>query len=97
MRTVEENLSDLLEKVKQLATELEASLERLWIPVTERLPEKDGNYLVTSYTYDKSKVYVTTRLFIDGEWVFCGKDIVAWVELPKPYKEGSEEDGLHTV
>lgn len=62
-----------------------------WIPVTERLPEKDGDYLVTSYTYDKSKVYVATRFFVDGEWLFCGKEIVAWMELPKPYKEGAEE------
>lgn len=96
MRTVEDNLSDLLEKVEQLATELEYSLERVWIPVTERLPEKTGWYLCTLSGHLAQTIVDMCRFeTVDGGfWSGCIEyNVVAWMELPKPYKEGSEEDG----
>lgn len=95
MKTVEDNLSDLLEKVKQLATELEASLERVWIPVTERLPEEEGWYLVTRmWANEKTPKIVTEWWFADTKnWATMGK-VLAWMELPKPYEEGGETDGV---
>ena len=56
-----------------------------WIPVTERLPEKEGAYIVCTdndgimYThfYSSSKRFSSTRL---------NNHIVAWMERPAPYR-----------
>ena len=57
-----------------------------WIPVTERLPEEKGIYLVTSN--DGGMISVETALFlrcIDGDpWWECG--VTAWMPLPKAYE-----------
>ena len=62
-----------------------------WIPVTERLPEKDGIYIVclddgSVFEYD----YIS-KWWDDGAWQYCGKDVVAWLPLPDPYKEEEDE------
>ena len=66
-----------------------------WIPVTERLPEEDGEYLVTSvYQYygDGRKTYKTTvdrwsRNGAGKEWVATSNDAhIAWMPLPNPWK-----------
>ena len=65
-----------------------------WIPCSERLPEEDGDYLVTtkwigSYSGD---VYIETHVAYyrkkPKEWDCV--DIIAWMPLPEPYKEGEE-------
>ena len=74
-----------------------ADAEPHWIPVTERLPEKSGEYLVTVkwvtgdcdvdvYEYDARH-----KTWNDGESA-GGERAVAWCELPEPYKgEGRNE------
>lgn len=55
-----------------------------WIPVSERLPEKDDLYLIC---------------FDDGEYelayfhkgVVCYSGVIAWMPLPDPYKQEVEE------
>jgi hypothetical protein len=64
-----------------------------WIPVTERLPEKSGLYLVTT-PYDKL-MPVHSRYFNKrGEQSFWSghpmNEVVAWMPLPQPYKGGQE-------
>ena len=62
-----------------------------WIPVSERLPEKEMNCLVTD---SLGKVHtVTFYQALDGrESYFSGCYCVrAWMPLPKPYKAESEE------
>lgn len=58
-----------------------------WIPVSERLPESDGCYLVT----EKSNRVCTYVFREDGNseeyWKRC---IKAWISLPEPYKPESE-------
>lgn len=61
-----------------------AQPEQRWIPVTERLPDKDGLYLVTT-----SKGQVQIHVFSHNGnseecWMRCNK---AWMPLPKPYEE----------
>lgn len=48
-----------------------------WIPVSERLPEEEGLYLV----YTKEQPYVC--LFDGREWYI--DEVIAWMPLPKPY------------
>ncbi len=59
--------------------------ERNWIPCTERLPEEDGCYLVTTTGTNNDIIdiaYYTTDL-----WHKASR-IKAWMPLPEPYKEG---------
>ena len=68
---------------------------REWIPVTERLPEKEDTYLV--YT-ERGSVYsshfYTEKKFASGyvreaSWSQCGKvNVTHWMPLPEPPKEG---------
>ncbi len=57
--------------------------EPRWIPVTERVPEKYGWYLVT---VEHGLVY---KCFYQEYWV--GWKVLAWMPLPKPWK--GESDG----
>ena len=75
----------------------EVPLER-WIPVTDGLPEEEGQYLVSC---DSDFAIEVARFYIDDEddeedrWFGCDwndpEDIVAWMPLPSPYKSGEEE------
>ena len=72
-----------------------------WIPVSERLPEKDGRYLVTfKYGIKVCMVgYGSCKRTVLGypighgwysleEAQYYAKDgIIAWMPLPEPYKE----------
>ena len=66
-----------------------------WIPVSERLPEKQDCYLVTTkwkgnYSGD---VYIETNMAVyrekQKEWDCV--DVIAWMPLPEPYKAESED------
>lgn len=75
--------------------------EPKWIPVTERLPEAYGRYLVTlEYEGYRSvmPLYYGRINRIDtfydsdseyGDIEYCGA--IAWMPLPEPYKGGAEE------
>ena len=56
-----------------------------WIPVTERLPERNGYYLVTG-----RQGAVNKRLYQDGYW-YGNWTVFAWMPLPEPWK--GEQDG----
>lgn len=56
-----------------------------WIPVTERLPEENGDYLVTG-----RQGAVNKRRYDDGHW-YGNWAVVAWMPLPEPWKGGAED------
>lgn len=60
-----------------------------WIPVSERLPDKDNSYEVTVEYADGTRT--TTTLWFDKdweEWHHAEATAIAWRErLPQPYKE----------
>lgn len=60
-----------------------------WIPVSERLPEKKSDVLVT--IFDGFNPFVDTDLW-DGSRFFCygNHRVEAWMPLPEPWK-GEEE------
>ena len=87
---------------------LEHQLTNGWIPVSKRLPEENGHYLVTYHEWSKGEYLpefdftcVKILRFYHGEFkmpVCCndkieqdiGREVLAWRELPDPYKEVSE-------
>jgi len=63
-----------------------------WIPVSERLPEEDGEYLATIYDMDENYEYIDIAELGDGKWCYKPYILVkAWMPLPKPYKAESED------
>lgn len=66
------------------------SAEAEWIPVSERLPEKDELVLVTVW----NDVSIAWRNIYGGwesaEDMYEKGDVTAWMPLPKPYREESE-------
>ena len=74
-----------------------------WIPCSERLPEEDGQYLITvkyKHVNDSYEdVYAEHGDWFDGKWdMFCFEhcgeveDIIAWMPLPEPYKDGEQDE-----
>ena len=60
-----------------------------WIPVEERLPEKDGSYI--GYVVAEGKRYVIQVFFISGKWSANMNTLIHvthWMPLPKRLKEG---------
>lgn len=54
--------------------------EQRWIPVSERLPEKDGCYLTTTMY---KQVYCD---YWNGDYFDRTETVIAWMPLPSPYK-----------
>lgn len=72
-----------------------------WIPVTERLPDDYGQYLIST---DDGMVEIVNygdtndlpneiafHLWDDEEWQIWKPNVTAWMPLPKAYKAESEE------
>ena len=94
-KVAEEVLDGYIYKGKTLREWIDILAQTRWIPVSERLPEIQDCYLVTtkwkgSYSGD---VYIETNMAVyrerPKEWD-C-KDVIAWMPLPEPYKEGKDE------
>lgn len=89
------------EAFDELVKKASAQPEQRWIPVSERLPEKEsqeqrrGFYLTTN-AYGSVSV---TKYEFDGDFGFIGWGthrpvdirIIAWMPLPEPY-EGSVKE-----
>lgn len=75
--------------------------EPRWIPVSERLPEKNGAYLayIINPSDDECRYIMTCEYFVNDPYHWCPDDetashnVVAWMPLPEPYKaEGSDKE-----
>ena len=80
-------------KYAELGCEYEAiealpSAQPHWIPCSERLPEKKQSLLVT--VADEVSPYTSDDEWTGtGFWAY-GKQVSAWMSLPKPYGGESE-------
>lgn len=72
-----------------------------WIPVSERLPEKDGIYLIcTSWDYHNMDVLIWADGWncirhingkVDRKNEIDLAEILAWMPLPEPYEGGDDK------
>jgi len=77
------DLDNLVSKLNSRVTELEAA--QRWIPVSERLPERDGYYLITNS-------YTSLGYFFDGVWRYspihpnnqAAFPVTHWMPIPEP-------------
>jgi len=76
---------------EDLCQALEKAIKMLedsrWIPVTERLPDKEH----TKYVVTLDNGEVENRWWLGCFWVESVGKVIAWKPLSKPY-EGSEEE-----
>ena len=73
-----EQFAEWLKELKQLREQAE------WIPVSERLPEEDNQYLICFNDGELDLDY-----YCRGFLNYSG--VIAWMPLPKPYKAESDE------
>lgn len=66
-----------------------AQLEQRWIPVTERLPEKKESVIVT---VNDGAIYTDTDDWTGEAFWTHGDNVIAWRELPEPWKEGEVDE-----
>ena len=65
------------------------NITQKWIPVTERLPEKKGAFLVCTKHDFYGTQNVAKARFCDGEWHGTGgiwSNVTHWMSLPEPPK-----------
>lgn len=77
---------DLCEALDMAIKALEDSR---WIPITERLPDKEGDYFTTKINDFDEPILGMTYYRKEWGWSTSYK-ITAWMPLPEHYEEGAE-------
>ena len=83
------NRKEMVANIKSL---LSVTPAQKWIPVSEKLPEETGWYIVTIRT--EKGIAVCEQSYRKGEnhWTTLkGIEVIAWMPLPEPYKEVDDE------
>lgn len=77
-------------KIIEIVNELAEEYKGGWIPVSERLPEKDRYVLCQGVNGQ----FIACIDSMDDKWrdthFYTRSTILAWMPLPAPYKEGCE-------
>ena len=70
---------------RKIVQEVAEEYNNGWIPCSERLPEKEGKYLVTLYKWNIVSFADFKNLKYNPHF---NAPVIAWQPLPEPYKEG---------
>ena len=62
-----------------------------WIPVTERLPEHSGWYLVTQILTEDDDQLVCPKWYPTWSGWYENKQVIAWMPMPEPWKGESND------
>ena len=97
-REAAETIETLSEKVRAANMERSSAYYNGgWIPVEERLPKENGNYLVTKEVYftpdhvDDINHYRTISVsYYDTKYSWLNAEVYAWMPLPEFYKPDDE-------
>ena len=74
-----------------LGMAIKALEQTRWIPVSERLPEKDEVVLITNKWHEVDKaLYIGDEMFDIIINYLQKEEVIAWMPLPQPYKAESE-------
>ena len=93
---VKHNCPKFCKVIKGTVEEIKENYNHGWIPCSERLPEKYGEYLCCDRYGEYIIGYPTVRgckdsYYVETEYEIMN-DVIAWQSLPQPYKEGSGEN-----
>lgn len=77
---------------------MDRQLEPKWILCSEKLPEKQDEYMVTWKAPNKSRSFLSIAEYESdyGDWILddyipLDAEVTAWMPLPEPYEpQGSE-------
>ena len=89
-----QTVTDFADKCKECGKILNETYQQKWIPVSERLPEDGSWSLFTDgkrVNIERYKADAFDHFFPKGKY-FVFEDVIAWMPLPEPYKEGTEDD-----
>ena len=89
--TGKENAETVYGYIKKLCDDIKAlPSARQWIPCSERLPEKIGDYLVSVKRHGwncEEHIENDIAYWDDLEGFHKAEEVLAWMPLPEPYKE----------
>lgn len=77
------------------ALDKDTNVPNKWIPVSEKLPEEDGIYLVSGGGKVWSAQCLTFGCFRGWSNDARNPAVIAWMPLPEPYKEGEENENVN--
>ena len=85
---VMEILAKMQYEIEKLEKKIDDMAEK-WIPCSERLPARNGDYLVTRQSSYSRVVHTLGYSATDKKWGYGG--VIAWQEYPKPYLGKAEQ------
>lgn len=86
----EHHYNEVMKRIEAFEMAIKAlEQEPKWIPVSERFPDKEGCYLVT--TTGTNNDIIDIAYYVEGIWHKASR-IKAWMPLPKLYEPQESED-----
>ena len=80
---------------KEALIDKDIDVPNKWIPVSEKMPERGGYYLVTEKISEECWFVGLAPYRSTCERWFGDHEVTAWMPLPEPYKEGEENGNVN--